>query len=63
MGWSKQVRNFVRVLIVGAPSGGGRYSDSLSKTAADLRYVNMSIEDDRLENRAMNDSYVTSLDD
>ena len=63
MGWFKQLRNFTRALLFGAPQPGRRYVDPLAKTASDLRIVNMSVEDDRLESSAMNTAYVKSLED
>lgn len=62
MGLKMQVKNFVRVLLHGAPSAGARYQDPLAKTAGDLKIVNMSVEDDRLASRAGNERYAKSLE-
>ena len=57
-----QVRNFIRVLFRGPPRPLPKADSSLAKTAQDLKVVNMSVEDDRLANRARNQAYTDSLE-
>ncbi len=57
-----QIRNFVRVLFNGAPDPSPRVKDPLAKTAAHLKVVNMSVEDDRLASAENNARYARSLD-
>lgn len=57
-----QLKNFLRVLVRGAPSSSARSADPLAKTAGDLKVVNMSVEDNRLSSAENNARYVRSLD-
>lgn len=57
-----QAKKFFRVLFFGAPTSGTARVDPLAKVAGHLRYVNMSVEDDRLADPSKNSAYVESLD-
>lgn len=57
-----QAKNFLRVLLRGAPGDVVGSRDPLATTASHLRIVNMSVEDDRLASPESNAQYTKSLE-